>query len=280
MAVRIVTDSASDIPAGLARRLGITVVPNYVVLEGRSYRDGVDIGPDEFYGRLAGGLTGATTSAPSPHDFAGAYRALARETDEIVSIHITARLSGVCDSARLGARALNGRCRVEVVDSLAMSVGLGLCVTGAAREAGRGLRLPEVAGFARRASLQIHNWSMADSPRYAVRSGRLNRLCGLMGCALGVKPILGMRQGEVHLAGMARTKARALDSLCRFAAGVREASEIALGYTTDYGDARGLADRLAAGFPGIPITVFRVGAVIGAHGGPGAIGIGIREGRG
>ncbi len=278
MAVRIVTDSASDIPAGLVRELGITVVPNYVIVGGWSYRDGVDMGPDEFYRRLAAGMA-ATTSAPSPGDFAAAYRGLARETDEIVSIHITSRLSGVCDSARLGARALNGRCRVEVIDSLAMSVGLGLCVTGAARQASRGLGLGEVAGLARRASLQIHNRSMADSPRYAARSGRLGRLCGLMGCALGVRPILGMRQGEVYLAGMARTKARALDSLCRFALGIRQAREIALGYTTGYGDARGMADRLAAALPGVHISVSRVGPVIGAYGGPGAIGIGIREGK-
>ncbi len=278
MAVRIVTDSASDLPPRVAAELGITVVPNYVVLDGISYRDGVDIGPDEFYTRMARQPTRVTTSAPAPEDFARAYRAVARETDQIVSIHISDKLSSVCSSARLGAEAAGRRCRIEVIDSMAMSVGLGVCVVGAARQASSGLRLEEVAGFTRRSRLQIRNRSMADSLVYAVRSGRLNRACGLFGCVLGVRPILGMRQGEVFLAGLARTKARALDSLCQFAGSVRQAKEIALGYTTCYDDARAVAGRLMVTFPGIPVSIMRVGPVIGAYGGPGAIGVGILEG--
>jgi len=276
MAVRVVTDSASDIPLHVARELGITVVPNYVIFGQEVYRDSVDISQDEFYRRLTSEPVCPTTSAPSPRDFADAYHKLANETGEIISIHITAKLSGVCNSARLGAQLVGGKCYVEIVDSMSMSVGLGLSVIAAAKEAQAGRSLKEVTQFARRTVHHIHNRSMADTLKYAIRSGRLNRAYGLMGTALGVRPILGMRQGDAFLAGLARTRAKALESLYEFARGIPGVREMALGYTTEYGDAKDLAERLQTTFPEVPISITRVGPAIGAYGGPRAMGIGIR----
>ncbi len=277
MAVRVVTDSASDIPLRVARELGITVVPNYVVFGQQVYRDGLDISQDEFYRRLTSETVYPTTSAPSPDDFADAYHKLAQETDEIVSIHITAKMSGVCNSARLGAQVLTGKCHIEIVDSQSMSVGLGLSVIATAKEAQGGQRLEQVTQFARRTCLHIHHRSVADTLKYAIRSGRLSRAYGQIGTVLGVKTVLGMRQGEAVMVGLARTRAKALDSLYEFARGIPRVREMALGYTTEHSDAKDLAQRLQTAFPETPISVTRVGPAIGAYGGPGAVGIGIRE---
>ena len=277
MAVKVVTDSASDIPLDVAKELGITVVPVYVIFGHQVYRDRVDIGEDEFYRRLVNEPIHPTTSAPSPRDFADAYNKLAQETDEIISIHLTAKLSGVCNSARLGAQLVGQKCRIEVIDSMSMSVGLGLSVIATAREARASGDLEQVAQFARRTIVHVHGRSMADTLKYAVRSGRLNKAYGLLGTVLGAKPILGIRDGKAFLAGLARTKVKGLERLYEFAEGVHGVKEIALAYTTEYDDAKYLTQRLKTTFPETPISIMRVGPGIGAYGGPGSIGIAVRE---
>jgi DegV family protein with EDD domain len=277
MTVRVVTDSTSDIPPELAKTLGITVVPIYVIFGQRVYRDRVDIGEEEFYHRLVQGPVYPTTSVPSPKDFADAYTRLAAETDEIISIHVSSKLSGTYNSALLGTQLVTGKCHIEVVDSLSMSMGLGLSVVAAAREARAGSDLEQVTRLARQAVLHVHSLIMADTLKYAVRGGRLSKTYGLVGTALRVRALLGMRDGDVFLAGLARTRARALDRMYEFALGRQGVKEIALGYTTEYDDARNLAERLKTTFPRAPVYVARVGPAVGAYGGPGGMGIGIRE---
>jgi len=277
MTVRVVTDSTSDIPRNLAQELGITVVPAHVLFGQETYRDRVDIDEDEFYRRLVHGSVHPTTSVPSPEDFAATYRSLARETDEIVSVHISSRLSGTCDSAAMGARLAGGECRVEVIDSMSMGMGLMLTAIAAARESQTGSSLGRVVGQVRQAVLEIHNLGMADTLKYAVKGGRVNKAYGILGAALRIRVLLGVRDGNVFLWGMARTRARALESLYEFALSFPKVKEIALGYATEYDDAKALSERLRAAFPEAPIYVARVGPAVGAYGGPGAMGIGIRE---
>ena len=277
MTVKVVTDSTSDIPPDLARELGITVVPIYVIFGQKVYRDRVDIGEDEFYHKLVSGSVYPTTSVPSPQDFADAYNKLARETDEIISIHVSSKLSGTCNSALLGTQLVDKKCRVEVVDSMSMSMGLGLSVIAAAKEARAGDNLEQVTQSARRTVLQVHSLIMANTLKYAVKGGRLSKAYGLLGTVLGVKPILGMRDGDVFLAGLARTRAKALQRLYEFATSFPRVKEIALGYTTEYDDAKTLAERLKMPFPETPVYIARVGPAVGAYGGPGGMGMGVRE---
>src|SRR4030043_201007 len=133
MVVKIVTDSTSDIPPQVLKDLGITVVPIYVVFGNNTYRDRVDIGEEEFYSKLSQDSVHPTTSVPSPKDFADVYNKLAKETDEIISIHLTSKESGTYNSALLGKELVTKKCRVEVLDSLSVSLGLGLIVIHAAR---------------------------------------------------------------------------------------------------------------------------------------------------
>jgi fatty acid kinase fatty acid binding subunit len=278
MSVKVVTDSASDIPPNLAQELGITVVPIYVIFGQRVYRDRVDIFEDEFYHKLVHGSVHPTTSVPSPKDFADAYSKLVKDTDEIISIHVTSKFSGTYNSALLGAQLVNKKCRIEVVDSMSMSMGLGLSVIAAAREAQAGSNLEQVTALARRTVLEVHSLIMADTLKYAVRGGRLNRTYGLLGTVLRVRALLGMRDGDVFLAGLVRTRAKALERMYEFAKGFQKVKGIALGYTTEYDDAKNLSARLQTTFPDAPIYVARVGPDVGAYGGPGGMGLGIRHG--
>jgi DegV family protein with EDD domain len=214
---------------------------------------------------------------PSPQDFADAYNRLTAETDEIISIHVTSKLSGTYNSALSGMQLVGKKCRIEVVDSMSMSMGMGLSVLAAAREARTGSNLERVAALTRRTVLQVHSLIMADTLKYAVRGGRLSRTHGLVGTALRVRALLGMRDGDVFLAGLARTRDKALKGMYEFAKGFPRVREIALGYTTEYDDARNLAKRLRTTFPEVPVYVARVGPAIGVYGGPGGMGIGVRQ---
>ncbi|MCX5994770.1 MAG: DegV family protein [Chloroflexi bacterium] len=277
MTVKVVTDSTSDIPPNLAQDLNITVVPIYVIFGQKVYRDRVDIFEDEFYHKLGFGSVYPTTSVPSPQDFADAYNKLAQETDEIISIHITSKLSGTYNSALLGTQLVNKKCRIEVVDSMSMSMGLGLSVIAAAREALAGSNLEQVTALVRQTILQVHTLILADTLKYAVRGGRVSKTYGLLGTVLRVRALLGMRDGDLFLAGLARTRAKALERMYEFAKSFPKVQEIALAYTTEYNDVKTLAERLKPVFPETTIYIARVGPAIGTYGGPGGMGIGVRE---
>lgn len=277
MAVKVVTDSTCDIPAPLLRELGITVVPVYVMFGDKAYRDRVDISEDEFYDKLVHDSVHPTTSVPSPKDFADIYNELAKETDEIVSIHLTSKESGTCNSALLARDLVDKRCRVEVVDSQSISMSCGLLVIAAAKEARAGASLEQVADFVHRTIPRMHLMILVDTLKYVIRGGRLNKAQGLVGTILRIRPLLTMREGELLPAGVARTKAKAAERLYEFAKGFSRVKELAVAYTTDHDEAKSLLDRIRAAFPEATSYLTRVGPSLGTHAGPGAMGVAIRE---
>jgi len=142
--IKVVTDSTADISPQLAQEMGITVVPVYVRFGGRVYRDGVDITQDEFYQKLASSPVYPSTSQPTPADFANVYTGLAKETGEVISIHLSRKTSGTYESALQGREMASPACQVEVVDSMSVSMGLGLVTLVAARLAKAGESLPTI----------------------------------------------------------------------------------------------------------------------------------------
>ncbi|PIP48961.1 MAG: hypothetical protein COX14_01870, partial [Chloroflexi bacterium CG23_combo_of_CG06-09_8_20_14_all_45_10] len=142
--VKVVTDSTCDIPLEIARQLSITIVPLYMQIGAETYRDGVDLKPDRVYHELVHGREFPKTSVPSPGDFVTVYNNLAAETDEIISIHLSPGYSGTHDVAKLAQSYIGGKCRVEVIDSNSVSVGLGLIVIAAARAAQEGKNLDQI----------------------------------------------------------------------------------------------------------------------------------------
>jgi DegV family protein with EDD domain len=277
MTVKVVVDSTSDIPAQLAKEWDITVVPAYVVFGDKSYRDRLDISDDEIYARLDHDSVFPTTSVPSPQDFADVYNKLADETNEIISIHVTSRESGVYNSALLGKGLVSKKCHIEVIDSLSLAMSYGILAIVAAREAKTGASLEKVADVVRQSIPRMHLLMILDTLKYVVRGGRVGKSYGLLGSVLRIKPLLTMRDGKLMLAGVARTRAKAIKRLYDFVEGFPQVSEVAVSYTTSKEEAEALAEQIKADFPDIPLYFTRVGPVLGTHAGPGAMGVAVRE---
>jgi len=235
------------------------------------------MGEDEFYHKLS--LDGAfpTTAVPSPKDFADVYNKLAEETDEIISIHLTSKESGIYNSALLAKDMVQKKCRVEVIDSQSISMSYGLLAMAAAREAKAGASLDQVAEMVRRSVPQTHILFMVDTLKYVVRGGRISRARGVLGSVLGVKPLLTLKDGHLALSTVARTRAKAIERLYDFGKGFPRAKEAAVPYTTDREEAEALAGRLRVALPGVPVHLARVGPALGTHAGPGAMGVVVRE---
>lgn len=273
MSVKVVTDSAADIPPEILKELDISVVPIYVVFGDKTYRDRVDIGEEEFYGKLCQDSVHPTTSVPSPKDFADVYNRLAKETNEIISIHLTSKESGTYNAAVMAKESVGSRCRIEIIDSLSVTMGSGMLTMAAARRAKAGDKMDDIVTMVRRSVPMTRILIMVDTLKYVVRGGRIGRPQGVLGTALGVRPLLTMKEGDLKLTGLVRTHAKGLDRLFDFARNTPRLKEAAVSYTTDQKDAEALADRLRSAFPRAPIYVARVGPALGTHAGPGAIGV-------
>jgi DegV family protein with EDD domain len=259
------------------QELGITVVPIYVVFGDKSYRDKLDISEDEFYEKLIHGPVHPTTSIPTPKDFADAYNALAKETDEIISIHITSKESGTYNAAILAKELVTSKCRIEVVDSLSMSMALGLLVTEAGQAAKEGASLDKITELVRQAIPKIHLIFLVDTLKYVVRGGRLSKAHGILGSVLSVKPILTLKEGDLSLVGIARNKTKAVQRLYTFARSFNKVKSLSVAYTTAHDEAKAFADRLKIAFPDVPSYLTRVGSSLGTHAGPGGMGVAVRE---
>jgi DegV family protein with EDD domain len=273
MPLRVVTDSTSDLSPELARQFDITVVPVYVRFGAQTYRDGVDISHDEFYRKLTGGDVHPSTSQPTPTDFADVYRTLARETDEIVSVHVSSKLSGTQEAALLGREMAGLSSRINVIDSQSVSMGLGMMALEAAREAQTGGGLTEAVARVRRAVANTRLLAIFDTLRYLVLGGRIGKAKGLVGSVLNVKPVLTMRDGEMHPAGFARTRARGIDRLIEFVRNAANIEELALVHSTTPDEAGFLGQKLGSFVDGNRIHVARLGPSLGVHGGPGTLGV-------
>ena len=278
MAVRVVTDSTADMPPSLAQELGVSIVPLSVIFDSEVYKEGVDITHDLFYDKLVRAKDLPTTSAPSVGDFLEVYEPLLKETDEIVSIHISSKLSATYNNACQAAQHLADRgARVEVVDSQSVSFGLTFMAAAAARAATAGAGIEEVLETVQRVIPRVHIIVLLDTLEYVRRGGRIGRARAFLGTVLRVKPILSLRDGEVHPEERVRTKAHALDRIFQIVTSYR-VKEAAIGYSTNAQEAEEMKRRLESALPGAQLTVTRIGPVLGVHTGPGVLGVGILEG--
>jgi DegV family protein with EDD domain len=271
LTIKIVTDSGSDLPLELAKKLGITIVPVYIYFGDKAYKDGVDIGPDELYKRLVEGPIYPTTTQPMPADFAEAYTALAKDAKAIVSIHLPTKVSGTYNAALQGLEIAKPRCEVHVFDSLTVSVGLGLVVLAAARVAKSGGKLSEVLEETKKAIGTTQIRGLLDTLKYLLKGGRITRTRALVGSLLNVKPILKTRDGELVQAAMARSFTKGIDQLFEFVKSYTDLQEVGISHTTCPGEAEALKLRLTSVIDEKKIQMFRVGAGLGVHGGPGTL---------
>jgi DegV family protein with EDD domain len=277
MVIKIVTDSTADLPDQLVKELGITVVPVYVRFGDKVYRDRVDISEDEFYERLTHDPVHPSTVQPGPQDFLEAYRKLSPDADGIISIHVSGKLSGTCNSALMAKDMLEGGCPVEVVDSETLSMSLGLTAIVAAQMAEAGKSLDKVVEEVKQAIPKIHLLAFLDTLEYLKRGGRIGKVKALLGSVLSVKPMLAVKDGELVPAGQVRTRAKGIDKLFDFVKNAADIQDLAIVYNTTPDEAQNLAERIGSIFDREKIRIARLGPGLGVHAGPGAMLVAIRE---
>jgi len=208
--IAVVTDSVSNIPPDVAAQHRITVVPIYLTWDGRSYRDGVDITPEEVYRRLRLSATLPRTAAPSAGDFVQTYLQLAREAEHIVSVHIAKELSGTVGAAQIAAEMVKDVVPVHVVDSGTAAMASGFVALAAARAVADGADVKRAIAAAEAVRDKVQLLVALDTLSYLQRAGRIGRAASLVGNAVQIKPIVTIREHVVDVAGKPRTMARAL----------------------------------------------------------------------
>jgi DegV family protein with EDD domain len=273
--VAIVTDSTAHLPEGFADRHAVRVVPLRVLVDGRAVLDGVDIGPEELAAAFANRLT-VSTSRANPDEFIPVYRQLLDGgASGVVSVHLSRELSGTWDSARLAASEVDAG-RVRVVDSRTTVMGLGFAVLRAAAAAAGGASVGEVEEVALSAAAGTRTFFMLETLEYLRRGGRIGAGAALLGTALAVKPLLYVDNGRIVPLEKVRTTGRAMARLVdvAVAAAGDNAVQLAVHHLAAPDRAAELANRLDERLPRSPgCVVSEVGAVIGAHTGPGMLGV-------
>ncbi len=280
MTVKIVTDSLSDITSDIAPELGITVVPLTVTFGKESFLDRVTMTTDEFYYRLVHDATWPITTQPPPGDFIKVYNKLAEETDEILVVTLSSKLSGTYQSALQAKSMVEKECRIEVIDSLTVAMGLGLIVITAAKAVQAGANLDKVADLVRRAMPRSHLIALFDTLKYLAKGGRIGKAQGLVGALLSVKPVLTVKDGEMSPLTRLRSRAAGMDYLYNFVAGFSHIEELAVEHATTPEDADSLAERLSSVFPKERIYRSTISPVVGTYAGPGAMTVTVLEAEG
>ena len=281
MTVRIVTDSTCDIPADVARDLGIAVVPQYVEFGGQLYRDNVDITADQFYSRLAAGPALPRTSPASPGEFKEVFDAAGEDADGIVCIHISSKLSSATQAAVASAvTATTAPCPLEVIDSYQGSMGLGLTVMAAAEAANRGEGLGEVAAAARDAASRVRLFVLFETLEYLYRGGRIGKAQSLMASLLSIKPMATIEEGEVHPMGKVRTFRKGLLALEKAVRDCAPLASLSVMHSTTPDAAADFCGRIRHLLPdGADPHIARFGPVVGTYAGPGALGVALLPAR-
>ena len=277
MTVRVVTDSTADLPKEVADDLGIVVVPLHIHFGEDTFQDGVSISTEGFYNLLTTGDILPKTSAPSSGMFIETYERLAQETDEIVSIHISTKLSATYASALVARDGVEAPCRIEMVDTLSASIGLGLLVVQAAKMARAGASLDDIVRTTEASVPRTQLFGVVDTLEYLHKGGRIGRAATFLGSMLNVKPLIGVRGGIVHPIERVRGRERALDRICELVAGYKKITSLAVAHTTTEAEMEQFAHRLSQFFPVEEILRARCGATLGTYLGPGALVIALIE---
>ena len=282
MAIRLVTDSTSDLPAELAQRWHITVIPCYVVEGDVTYRDGVDLSHDQFYRRLTSGSSLPTTAQPSIADFRQVYEELLGQGHQIVSQHVSGKLSGTLNSAEQAKASLAEASPaeavpIEIVDSRLASIPLGLTVVAAAEQSEQVESYQQVAENVRRDLPLTHAFFLLDTLEYLQKGGRIGRAQAFLGSMLSVKPILKLQDGEAHPVERPRTWDRGVRRMGELVRELAPVRQLAVTHSTDPDRAAHMREQLSDLLPPDQIISARFGPTLGTYLGPNALGVALTQ---
>jgi DegV family protein with EDD domain len=277
MTVKIITDTLSDIDFDLAKKLGISIIPLYVRFGETVYKDRVDITPEEFYRRLIDESVFPSTTQPTPNDFGQVYNELAKETDEILVISASSKLSGTCQSARQAKDLVKGKCRIEVIDSLTVATGLGIVVIEVLEAVKAGANLDEAIALTHKTLPKVHFVAYFDTLKYLARGGRIGKAKSLLGSMLSVKQLLNVREGEMAPLTRTRSFNAALDYVFNLAASIPKIKRMAVEYSNSVEAADRTVEKLSSLYPKEKVIRSVISPVLGTYGGPNAMAISILE---
>ena len=276
--VAVVVDSGSCLPTELVRHLPIYTVPHELVIDDRSFRDGIDIDPAEFYRLLQQNNHVLTTSSPTPVSFLDAFRSASDVADSVLCITLSVNFSSTFDAATTAARMAQEEMPgydIRVMDSRAAAGAEGLIALDAARAAQRGANMDEVVSGVQDLIPEVHLLAFLDTLYYLRRSGRVPRVAAWAGALLGIKPLTEMRLGEAKLLDKPRSRGRATERLLDIMKGRVEDRPVHMNvmHAHSADDAKKLAQRLEREFDCRDLFVSEFTPVMGAHLGPGLLGV-------
>ena len=278
--VQIVTDSSAQfLDPTVIERYQIEIVPLALALPAHRYRDGVDIDARTFLRTIARDRVFARLEPPPVEEFADLYARLNKQTDQIVSIHLSSGLGDVWNNAKQATRTLLGRCEIEVIDSLTTSVGLAMLAEEAARIAAEGASFEQVVHTVRAMVSRIYSVFYVDSLDYLRHSNLLSEAQALLGGMLEIKPVLSIEEGELIPIEKVRSDAQAIDRLVEYVIEFTDLEQLVILQPTPYPteQTRLLRERLALEFPDREFPAVLYGPTLGALLGPDAMGMMICE---
>lgn len=277
MPLAFVTDSTAYIPPDLVKQYGITVVPQLLIWGDETFRDDVDIKPDDFYARLKTAKVMPTTAQASMVTMQETFQGLVDKGFDVVGLFIAAKLSGTMQSALQGREALGAAAdKVTVIDSNTTAMAMGFMLLTAARAAEQGASLAECKTLLERARDHVGVYFAVDTLEFLHRGGRIGGATRFIGSALNLKPILALKDGHVEPLDRVRTKSKALDRLVEIVAEqVKGQSNVRLAtlHANAEVEARALLERASAQLHAVESVLSSVSPVVGVHAGPGTVGL-------
>lgn len=272
MAVRVMSDSACDLPPALCSELGIEIVPLTIRFGADELVDRVELTTEAFWERLARSTVLPETAAPSVGAFESTFRKLQESgADGIVCINLSSRMSATMQSAQIAAKAFDGVCPVSVIDSKSASMGIGMLCMEAVRVASEGGDLETVVAAVESARDRSHVLFTVDTLEYLRKGGRIGGAQAMLGSMLSIKPVIGVKDGAVEPAGKVRTRSKALRFVVdRVKEGPVEKLCVLHAQAPDVDEFLAMLEPIV---PNTEIVVGMIGPVVGVHTGPAAIGV-------
>ena len=276
--VKILTDSTADIPPDVVERLGIMVLPMKIHVGQKTLRDGIDITAQDFFQKAEHAPAPPTTTPPSPREFEEAFAELTRQTDEVVAIFVSSKLSQTFRIATRAAAPLLGRSKIVIIDSQLITVGLGMLVTAAAQAAADGASLDDVVRLVRGLIPRIYIAFFVETLDYLERGGRVGKAQALLGGMLSIKPLLILEEGEIVALEKVRTRQKAIEKLVEFITEFTRIERMVILHSTTPEDVKLLIEQINLVLPNLDISVDNYGPVMATHLGPNALGVVVYEG--
>jgi DegV family protein with EDD domain len=272
--VAVVTDSTADLPTAVQERLGVVVVPLIINWDGKTYRDKLDLNHAEFYRRLRTSKSLPRTGAPSLAAFEAVFREQLKQHDAVVSLNLAGRLSGTYEVARRAAESVDPR-HIAVIDSGSVSVCLGWLAEMAATLARAGAALGDIVERLEEARGRLRILALLETLEFLQRGGRIGRAAALAGTLLAVKPILSVKDGEVAPVERVRTMNGALRRLVELVVAQGPVERLGVIDADAASNAAQVERQLRERYPDLGVERGELGPVVGTHGGPGLVGVGM-----